>query len=112
MLRDDLRSAFRFAKIDFEEYRGSVARPDSIGGSAAFIEADVAYLVPITSPPIFVTRFGPADFEEAVNVPGLPLFAKQVPDPSGMNKFRTLHTQSNFISLCLRPRAIIKLTKS
>jgi hypothetical protein len=112
VLRDDLRAAFRFGMVDWEEYRGSVARPDSIGGTSAFIEANVAYLVPITSPSIFVTRYSPADFEEAVNIPGLPLYAKQVADPSGMNKFRTLHTQANFISLCLRPRAVILLTKS
>lgn len=112
VLRDDLRAAFRFGKVDWEEYRGSVARPDSIGGAAAFIEADVAYLVPITAPSTFVTRFSPGDFEEAVNTPGLPLYSKQVPDPSGLNKMRLLHTQSNFISLCLRPRAVIRLTKS
>lgn len=112
VLRDDLRAAFRFARVDWEEYRGSVARPDSIGGTSAFIEADVAYLVPITAPSIFVTRFSPADWEETVNTPGIPLYAKTVPDPSGMNKFRLITTQSNPLCLNLRPRAVLKLTKS
>jgi hypothetical protein len=113
VLRDDLRRSFRFAGVDWMEYRGSVAKPGSVGGgSAAFIEANVAYLVPITAPSIFITRFAPADYEETVNTVGLPLYAKQVPDPSGLNKFRLLNTQSNPIALCLRPRAVLKLTKS
>jgi hypothetical protein len=111
VLRDDLRRGFRFGGIDWEEYRGSVAKPDSVGGgNAAFIEANVAYLVPQTS--IFITRFAPADYEETVNTLGLPLYAKQAPDPSGFNKYRQIETQSNPICLCLRPRAVIKLTKS
>lgn len=111
VLRDDLRRGFRFGGIDWEEYRGSVAKPDSVGGgNAAFIEANVAYLVPQAS--IFITRFAPADYEETVNTPGLPLYAKVAPDPSGLNKYRTIDTQSNPICLCLRPRSVIKLTKS
>jgi hypothetical protein len=111
VLRNDLRQGFRFGGIDWEEYRGSVAKPDSVGGgNAAFIEPNVSYLVP--QAPIFITRFAPADYEDTVNTPGLPLYAKQAPDPSGFNKFRQIETQSNPICLCLRPRAVIKLTKS
>jgi hypothetical protein len=113
VLRRDVRGLFRFGDVDWEEYRGSVMKPDSVGGgSAAFIEANVAYLVPLTAPSIFITRFGPADWEETVNTLGLPVYAKQVPDPSGKNKYRLISTQSNPICLCLRPRAVIKLTKS
>ena len=113
-LQRDLRATgFRFADVDFEEYRGSVTKPGSVGGgTAAFIPADTAWLVPITAQPMFITRFAPADYEETVNTLGLPLYAKQVPDPSGLNKYRLLNTQSNPICLCLRPRAVIKLTKS
>lgn len=113
-LQADLRTTgFRFGDVDWEEYRGAVTKPDSIGGgSAAFIPANTAWLVPVSSPSIFITRFAPADYEETVNTLGLPLYAKQVPDPSGLNKYRLINTQSNPISLCLRPRAVIKLTKS
>lgn len=113
-LQRDLRtSGFRFADIDFEEYRGSVTKPDSVGGgTAAFIPANTAWLVPITARPIFLTRFAPADYEETVNTLGLPLYAKQVADPSGLNKYRQINTQSNPICVCTRPRAVIKLTKS
>jgi hypothetical protein len=111
--RADLReTGFTFAGITFMEYRSAVNKPDSVGGSAAFIPANTAWLVPVTVPSIFITRFAPADYEETVNTMGLPLYAKNVPDPSGLNKYRRLNTQSNPICLCLRPRAVIKLTKS
>lgn len=112
-LRTDLREGVEYGGVRWEEYRGSVTKPDSVGGgSAAFIPANTAWLVPISSPSIFITRFAPADYEETVNTLGLPLYAKTAPDPSGLNKYRTINTQSNPISLCLRPRAVIKLTKS
>lgn len=110
MLRSDLRRGFEFGGVVWEEYRGSVAKPG--GGSAAFIEANVAYLVPVAAPSIFITRYAPADYEETVNTLGLPLYAKTVADPSGLNKYRLINTQSNPICLCLRPRAVVKLTKS
>lgn len=112
-LRRDLREGFDFAGVRWEEYRGSVAKPDSVGGgTAAFLPANTAWLVPVTAPSIFITRFAPADYEETVNTLGLPLYAKQVADPTGLNKYRLINTQSNPICLCLRPRAVIKLTKS
>lgn len=114
-LRSDLRSGFVFGDVTIEEYRGSVAKPNSVGGgTATFIDTDCAYLVPQVDPsnPMFITRFAPADYEETVNTMGLPRYAKSVPDPSGLNKYRLLNTQSNPICLNLRPRAVIKLTKS
>ncbi len=112
-LRSDLRDGFPFAGVNWEEYRGSVTIPDGAGGgTATFIPANTAWLIPVCSPSIFITRFAPADYEETVNTMGLPLYAKQAADPSGFNKFRKLNTQSNPICLCLRPEAVIKLTKS
>lgn len=115
-LQRDLRATgFNFADVMWEEYRGSVTKPDSVnGGTATFIDANCAYLVPIvaSATPLFITRFAPADYEETVNTMGLPYYAKQVMDPSGLAKFRAINTQSNPISICLRPRAVIKLTKS
>lgn len=113
MLRDDLRRGFRYGGVDWEEYRGSVPKPDSVGGgSATFIDANCAYLIPVANPSIFIVRFAPADYEETVNTVGLPLYAKQVADPSGLNKYRLINTQSNPIALNLRPRAVVKLTKN
>lgn len=111
VLGTDLReSGFSYAGVTWEEYRGSVA-PQAGGAAVDFVNTDQAWLVPIVAG-MFVTRFAPADYEETVNTMGLPFYAKQAPDPSGFNKYRALEVQSNPISLCLRPRAVIKLTKS
>src|SRR5581483_3148274 len=111
VLGQDLRySGFTFGGVVWEEYRGTVVNPG--GSSVAFLDADEAYLVPKTSPSIFIRRNAPADFMETVNTLGLPVYAKQAPDPSGFNRYVQLHTQSNPLHLCVRPRAVIKLTKS
>lgn len=111
VLGTDLReTGFSYGGVIWEEYRGSVA-PQAGGAAVSFVDDDQAWLVPIV-PGMFVTRFAPADYEETVNTLGLPFYARQAADPSGFNKYRALEVQSNPISLCLRPRAVIKLTKS
>lgn len=108
MLRADLRRGFVLGGITFEEYRGSVNGVD-------FIPANTAYVVPegvmTEQGPLFQTWFAPADFEETVNTLGLPLYAKQARDPE-FQRWVKLHAQSNPLPICLRPRAVIKLTKS
>lgn len=102
LLRGDLRSGFVFGGITFENYRGRV-------GSVDYIESDEAYVVPMGTN-IFATYFAPADFIETVNTVGLPMYAKLGDDPSGMNRYQTIHSQSNPLALCLRPRAVVKVT--
>lgn len=110
-LQNDLReTGFSYGGVMWEEYRGSVS-PQAGGSAVSFVNTDQAWLVPVV-PGMYVTRFAPADYEETVNTLGLPFYARQAPDPSGFNKYRALEVQSNPISLCLRPRAVIKLTKS
>ena len=101
VMRQDARAAFLFAGVLWEEYRGAV-------GGVDFIAAGDAYLVPEGVPDLFVTHYGPADYVEAANTIGLPYYAMQEPLPMG--KGIDLEAQSNPISLCTRPRAVIKLT--
>lgn len=111
MLQSDLReTGFTYGGVTFYEYRGSVA-PQAGGAAVDFVNDNQGWLVPKVAG-MFITRFAPADYQETVNSMGLPFYAKQAPDPSGFNKYRALEVQSNPISLCLRPRAVIKLTKS
>ncbi|QRQ86254.1 major capsid protein [Cupriavidus oxalaticus] len=100
-LRTDKRAGFEFAGITWEEYRGNVGGND-------FIEDGDAHLVPEGVPDLFVTNFAPADYMETVNTNGLPYYAKQ--EAMGFNKGVELEAQSNPISICTRPRAVVKLT--
>lgn len=103
VLRDDIRAGFQYGGITWENYRGSMS-------GTPFFPTATAYVVPVGTG-IFRTYFAPADFIEAVNTTGRPVYAKQVSDPE-LNRWVKLHTQSNPLALCLRPRAVIKITKS
>jgi len=93
--------SFVYGGVTWEEYRGST------GGTPFFPDAE-AYLFPEGSN-IFSTYFAPADFQETVNTVGLPIYAKVVVDDE-LNRYTKLHTQSNPLALCLRPRAVVKVT--
>jgi hypothetical protein len=92
---------FTFAGVEWEEYRGST-------GGTPFFAADEAYIFP-TGSNIFSTYFAPADFIETVNTVGLPMYAK-IQNDAELNRWAKVHTQSNPLALCLRPRAVVKTT--
>lgn len=101
LLRSDVRAGFQFGGITWENYRGSV-------GGVDFVDDDDAYVFPIGTS-IFSTYFAPADFLETVNTVGLPVYAKVALDTE-LQRWAKIHTQSNPLALCLRPRAVVKVT--
>lgn len=104
-LRDDLRyNGFEFGGVIFEQYRGNV-------GGIAFIADAEATFFPVGVPGLYKTYYAPADYMETVNTIGLPRYSKQAPDPE-FNRYRRLNTQSNPLSLCLRPKVLVKGTTS
>lgn len=117
LLRGDMRGGFDFGGITWENYRGKLgadlADPDDeakdVDGDTVspFIADDEAYVVPMGTR-LFQTYFAPAEYQETVNTVGLPLYAKQAPDK--WNKFIEIQSQSNPLNLCLRPRAVVKVT--
>jgi len=96
-LREDMRSGFTFCGVTFEEYTGTV-------GGVSFIPATEARFFPVGTPNLFITYFTPADFMETVNTIGLPVYAKQ--EPMKFNRGVDLHTQSNPLPICTRPRVL------
>lgn len=94
---------FAFGDILWENYRGSV-------GGVGFVPATEAYVFP-EGPDIYRTFNAPADFVETVNTVGLPIYAKIAADPQ-FNRYVDLHSQSNPLCLCTRPRAVVKVTMS
>ncbi|WP_431819619.1 major capsid protein [Burkholderia sp. F1] len=99
-LRGDTRDAFDIGGCTFERYRGRV-------GDIGYVPDDEAYAVPEGVPELFITRFAPADYVEAVNTTGLPYYAKQ--ELMDFGKGVEIEAQSNPIHLCTRPKAIVKL---
>lgn len=99
--RTDMSALFEMAGVTFEEYDGSV-------GGIDFIPDGEAYAFPIGVPGLFTTDYAPADYMETVNTQGLPYYAKQ--EAMRMNKGVELESQTNPITLCTRPEAVIKLT--
>ncbi len=102
-LRDDFRKGFTFQEAVWKEFYGKV-------GSVDFVDSDSGYLIPITSEGLFSTMFAPADYMETVNTVGLPYYAAQ--QPMDFNKGVELEAQSNPLTICTRPRAVIKLKKT
>lgn len=101
-LRDDLRKGFTFGEVTWKEFYGKV-------GNIEFIGTNDAYLIPIVDG-LFSTNFAPANYMETVGTLGLPFYAAQ--ERMRMNKGVELEAQTNPLNICLRPRAVIKLTKT
>ncbi len=106
VLRQDVPDVFKFGGATWERYRtGAKATADL---SAPYIAANEARVVPLGVSELFITRFAPADYDETVNTPGLPFYAKQYSALNG--KGQHLEVQMNAISLCTRPKVLRKLT--
>lgn len=101
-LRNDVGRAydsFRFGNITWHNYRGEV-------GGTKFIDDDKVHFFPMGTPGLWRTVYGPADYVETVNTPGLPRYAKQFKMPN--NKGVNLEVQSNALSYCKRPATLMK----
>ncbi len=98
------RTPFVYADIVFEEYRGSV-------GGVDFVATDKAHFFPVGTPNLFLQYNAPADFVETVNTIGLPRYAKVAPDQD-FQRWVKLHTQSNPLPICTRPRTLIKAKRT
>lgn len=101
--RADPRAGFEFAQVVFEEYSGS------IGGQKFITEGD-ARAFPVGSQNMFIEHFAPADFIEAVNTVGLPVYAKQ--QRMDFDRGIQLHTQSNPLPMCANPAVLIRCHSS
>ncbi|RWO91008.1 MAG: major capsid protein [Mesorhizobium sp.] len=90
--------AFEFGGIVWENYRGKV-------GTTDFINTDKCHIFPTGVPNLFRSYFAPADYMETVNTIGQRTYAKQYEMQNG--KGVHLDTQTNILSLCTRPKALL-----
>jgi hypothetical protein len=107
-LREDMRRAFPFAGILFEEYNGSVTL--SNGVSERLIPTGEGIAFPMGTFDTFTTYGGPANLLEAANTVGLPLYARQHLDEKG--RWIDLMTEASILPVNKRPRIAIRLHSS
>lgn len=92
---------FEFGGIRFVNYVAWVGDKD-------FIDPEKAHLLPICEDAIFSEIYGPGDYMETVNTPGLKYYAKQ--EVQRMDKGIDVEAQSNPLVLCTRPGALLEVT--
>ena len=107
-LREDMRRAFPFSGILFEEYRGAVTL---FGGTTErLIPAGEGIAFPLGTMDTFRTYGAPANLLETANTLGQPIYARQMTEPKG--RWIDLMTESNILPVNKRPRLAIRLTSS
>jgi hypothetical protein len=104
-LREDMRRAFPFAGMLFEEYNGSVTL--SNGTSERLIPTGEGIAFPMGTFDTFTTYGGPANLLETANTIGLPLYARQMIDAKG--RWIDLMTEASILPVNKRPRLAIRL---
>ena len=107
-LREDMRRAFPFAGLLFEEYNGSVTL--SNGTTERLIPAGEGIAFPLGTFDTFTTYGGPANLLETANTVGLPLYARQMMDSKG--RWIDLMTEGSILPVNKRPRLAISLFSS
>lgn len=108
-LRADPRLPFEFGGISWVRYHTKPKAKAAKGGTP-MIADDKCRFVAGGVPELFITRFAPADYEETVNTPGLPRYARQWPRADG--KGRHLQVQMNAISLCTIPSSLFRAKRA
>ena len=104
-LRADMRRGFEFGGVTFEQYLGQASTAD--GTPRRFIAEKEGHVFPMGTLDTFETVFAPGDFLEAANTIGKSVYAKQ--EPRKFNRGIDIHTQSNPLPICYRPKVLIKL---
>jgi len=104
-LGTDQRKGFTFGGLTFWEYRANVG-----GAAGRLIAAQEGHAYPVGTIDTFATYYAPADFNEAVNTIGLPIYVKT--EPNKFDRGIVLHTQSNSLPLCHRPAVLVKVLTS
>ncbi len=106
-LRDGAPDVFRAGQVTFERYRTGKSAKVANGGSA-FIADNEARVFPVGVRGLFITRFGPPDWNGLTNSIGLPRYSRL--KEKFNDKGYHLDSQMNAISLCTRPAALKTLT--
>jgi len=89
--------------VIFEQYRASV-------NGTRLIAANEGHAHPEGTVDTFATYYAPADFNEAANTIGLPIYVKTWDKEGGRGT--VIHTQCNSLPICHQPAVLVKVTTS
>lgn len=103
--------SIQFGGITWENYMGWIggSEGDTTSYTPLLGDSEIRFF-PMGVPNMFKTYFAPADYIETVNTVGLPRYAKAI--PSDNNKSVRLEVQTNPLSICTRPKALLRGTLS
>lgn len=104
-LGGDKRDGFEFGSVKFIEYEVEVMGTN--GKLIRYIKEGVGRLVPVVDG-LFKTVYAPANYNETVGTLGKEMYAKI--EPRKMDKGYDIEAQSNPLSICTQPDALIELT--
>jgi hypothetical protein len=107
-LRDDVARGFPFQGVFYEEYVGQVTLPK--GDLIDLVTSKEAIAFPEGTQNAFINVIAPADFNEAVNTLGQPIYAKQ--KNVDFDRGIEIHTQSNRMPIATRPDLLVRLYSS
>ncbi|MDR3152887.1 MAG: major capsid protein [Deltaproteobacteria bacterium] len=108
-LGGDFRSGFPLGGVIFEEYSGTVPKPDG-SGMVQFVPEDGGMAIPLGTRSTFRRFVAPADYNSTVNTLGQPYYAfqKETYDERGIRLF----AQSNTLPICCRPTLLAEVKTS
>lgn len=106
-LRDGAPDIFKAGQVTWERYRTG-RRASAANSAGAFIADNEARVFPVGVPDLFITRFGPGDWNGLPNTVGLPRYTRLKAKYN--DKGYHLDSQMNAISLCTQPKALRKIT--
>ncbi|MBC7311694.1 MAG: major capsid protein [Rhizobium sp.] len=106
VLRRDVPDSYTWGGAVWERYKTGAKATADLG--APYIAANEARVVIEGVPDLFITRFGPADYNETVNTKGIPFYSRAVEKLN--KKGYDLEVQMNAVSLCTKPQILRKLT--
>lgn len=89
--------SFHFAGVDWQNYRGTD------DGTTVAVATDEAKFFPVNAPGVFQVAWGPGEFLDVANQPGVPVRPLTLPDPTGRNAYVTIEIYSYPLYVCTRP---------
>lgn len=97
---------FTFAGITFEVYDATVTAADGVT-QVAFFGALEGRAFPLGTRNTLIEYAGPADFNDTINRPGAVYYARVT--PAKHDRGYEIHTQSNLLPICGRPKVLTKI---